>query len=136
MAEECRIDISYTCSYMFRGAGREKELQQVLEVQRGERETVERELAGARVKIEDLTSQSQALEARLSQAESEGRGHTGQVLKWINQIAALQKEAEQYQQHVAALEESLTREKVRASLTHMSQWVTAHHAKLIWSQPR
>ena len=100
---------------MHRSAAKEKELGQAIEVQRGKREEAERELAGSRARLDQLTSQYAEVEARLGQAESEGRGHAGQVQKRTNQVAALQKAVEQWQQRVASLEESLTKERVRES---------------------
>lgn len=100
-----------------RSAAKEKELHQSLEVQRGEREKAECELAGMRARSEQLTSQNAVLETRLDQLEREGRDHAGQVLTRTSQITVLQKEADQWQQRVAALEDSLAQEKVRAPLT-------------------
>ena len=92
-----------------------------MEVQRGEREVVERELAGCRVRLEQMASQSSAQEARLSRAESEREGRAGELAEWTNQIAALKKEAEQWQQRASSLEDSLTREKVRKPL-QLGHW--------------
>ena len=99
-----------------RSAAQEKEMQQTVEARRGEREAVERELAGCRVRLEEVTSRSAALEARLAEAETEGRSHAEQVLRETNQVVTLQREVEEWQRRVSSLEESLAREKVRAIL--------------------
>lgn len=98
----------------YRSAAKEKELHQSLEVQRGEREKAECELAGLRARLDQVTSQNTVLEARLDQLEREGRDHAGQVLARTSQITVLQKETDQWQQRVSAMEDSLAQERVRA----------------------
>ena len=83
-----------------------------MEVMRGERETAERELARVQAQLEQMTSQTLALESRLGLGETQRGEHTASMAERTNQIAALQKEAEQSQQRVSALEEALEREKV------------------------
>ena len=87
-------------------------MQEALETQRGQREAVERQLAGCQARLEEVTSRSAVLEARLAQVETEGRDHTGQVLRQTNQVAMLQREVEEGQRRGSSLEESLAREKV------------------------
>ena len=91
-------------------------MQEAMETQRGEREAVERQLAGCQARLEEVTSRSAVLEARLAQMETEGRDHAGQVLRQTNEVAMLQREVEEWQRRVSSLEESLTREKVRVLL--------------------
>ena len=84
-----------------RAVGREKELQELVESQRGEREAAQRELARAQAQLEQLTSQRETLETRLSQTEVERGEHAVQTAKRTNQIAALQREGEQWEQRLA-----------------------------------
>ena len=92
--------------------GKEKELQKSVEAMRGERETAERELARVQAQLEQMTSQTLTLEGRLGLTETQRAEHTAAMAERTNQIAALQKEAEQSQQRVSSLEEALEREKV------------------------
>lgn len=89
-----------------------------MEVQRREREIVERDLAGSRVRLEQLAIQSSLLETKLNRVESERGDHAGAVIQWTNQIAALKKEAEQWQQRTLTLEENLKNEKVSQKYIH------------------